>query len=833
MGTGTSTLDSREFGRDSLKYCYPDKSNNNIPETDLRNTVYLYTTYDCNTATRKTDNEETKCSDGERLRVIYEGRIKDYFQSLDECLQSNRFRLFMIYYKRIIALLTDEYTLDQSGVIKLKKDIKKVNEYILNTLGEINVNMAKGRTGEIRVLVDIVNVINQKLNIQSSELSTTNPYYFSNENDTRLNNVKFFNSEEESILTDTFFNRVIDYYSLMYILNSYPKIEQTLNNYEIPDLTEDFSVAIIRMDGNKYRYKRSSYKSDEDYDFGNFLTDPIKAQATNTIKELLDLTNENSVNIQQTIDRINEITMFIGYFRNSGPNLLIGKTIITILDNYINRINLISEKVFTTWDIFNRQTNDNNITFFTELVRLLFDNSYLNSLMYKVIDMIDNKIDDHINQLDINQRGGRGFKANNLTVLNTIKDKYNTIKDIYENLLKLRLFNQNYTFKCQKFRNKVHLVLAYNNQSHENYLLNPNDNSAGTPTIYDEDIGPVCIKDKNPYNIEARNICFDYETMERCNNHLLQPVPGPPGSSFVKELIDNRHEPLINTANRQVVYSMGGKLFNDKSTLHNTDFSNINQDNINILDTEPVIRERVTTTTTTTTTTQYVHMDIDSQPPTTTRQPDPQVPDDIIPNGIYYLSIVEDTVEKYLTLYKNVENDNYFIQKTDFTDNNKNRSIIMVRNVVINEFSTNPMPEKFITINYTDTEEEEYYFQINTNSHNNKIIIIEQRDTNNYPLTDSNYFLPVEHEPPTVSSNPIYSVNLKSVLPTESNTDSYCRNISDTTGNLNLTQIESDLSINNIIGNLLNIRNDNNLPLIGCSFDEPNIYFKFEFKESI
>lgn len=399
MGTGTSTLNSSEIDRQEIRNCYPDRSNSNISDTDLRNTVYEYTTYDCNTATKKTDNKETKCADAEYLGGIYEGRIKDYFQSLDECLQDNKFSLFMIYYNRIISLLTSEYTLDQSGVIKLKKDIKKVNEYILNTLGEINVNMAKGRTGEIRVLVDAVNAINQKLNIQSSELGNSNPYKFTNENDTKLNNVKFFNSEEESIVSDTFFNRVIDYYSLIYILNSYPNIEKTLNNYEVPDLTEVVSVAIIRMTGNnKYRYKRSSYETNEDYDFGSFLQANTRSQATNTIKELLgESTDGNNFNIQQTIDRINEITRFIGYFRNSEPNLLNGnKTIITILDNYVNRINLISEKVFTTWNIFNRQTNNNNISFFTELVRLLFDISSSDSLIYKVRNMINSKIDEEM-----------------------------------------------------------------------------------------------------------------------------------------------------------------------------------------------------------------------------------------------------------------------------------------------------------------------------------------------------------------------------------------------------------------------------------------------------
>lgn len=825
---GTSSHDSGGVGIEELRTCYPNKSSDDIPDNQLISTLYEYPVYNCSTATKGTDQEQT-CADRTKLDTIYDQKVKEYFLQLDQCLRDNKLNIFMRYYNEVINILRsndNDYTVDESGIIKLKNDIVKVNKYILEKLGIINDEMAKSTTGEIRILINSVNEINKILDLKSSGFNDDYEYKFKNENDTKLNDINFFTDDDTTILSDIFFNRVIKFYSLIYILDKYPKIEQTLNNYEAPELTEVMKVYVLRMSGNnKYRYK--AYHQNHAYNgIPALLQNHTKAQASNIIKQLLGESTDtsNRFNIQDTINRINEITTFIGYFRNSGPNLS-NKDVKSVLNDYITRIHNISEKTFSTWTSFNRDPINHDITSFKTIARNLFDNSYSNSLIFKTINKIRNNIDDHYNQL------GDDFKTNNINKLLGIKNRYVRINEISEKLIQVRIFNDTYKFKCQKFGDKVHLVLSYNNQNYENYLLNPEDISKGTPTIYDEDIGPICIKDSNPNDIEARNVCFDYEVMDACEAHLLQPDIVYSDSSFRKSPIDDQYVSPLSTANKQIIYSMQGKLFNDKSTLHNTDFSNLDQNNVNSLIPKPDIRERVTTTTTIPTTTQYVHTDIDSQPPTTTRKADPQVPDDVIPNGIYYLSVVEETVEKYITLFENTRNNNFFLQKTDLTPENKNNSIVEVKNVVLNAFRSNPKPVKFITINYTDAEGEKYYLQINTDSHNNKIIIVEKRDTNYYPLTVNNYFSPIEHESPTVISNPIYSVNLKSVLPTESNADSYCRNISDTTGNLNLTQIESDLSINNIIGNLLNIRNDNNLPLLGCSFDEPNIYFKFELKQ--
>jgi hypothetical protein len=832
---GSSSKNSGDLSDPQMKYCHPQKSDGSIPDSSLKKIKYRYPTFNCGNATTGSTTAAL-CADETFLSNVYNQKIIDYFKQLDECLRDNKFSIFMGYFNEVINILKsndNDYTYNEAGVIKLKNDIQKVNQYTLEQLGTINNEMAKGTTGEIGVLINSVNNINEVLNLRTQEYNDSYEYKFIDvKNDSELNKLKFFAEDNTtSILSDIFFDRIINFYSLIYILNKYPKIERTLNLYEKPELLITKKINVGSMsDNNTYIYKGGSSSRNWSNNINALINDPTKAQTSEFIKEPLRI--NTSLNIKQTIDKINEITRFIGYFKNSGPNILNSylfnrKNIKTVLNEYINILHNISDKTFVTWTSFNRNSINHDISSFKELVRLLFDNSYQNSLIFKIINKIRTQIDDHFNQL------GENFKTENMNKLIGIKDRYIRINKIAEKLLQMRVFNQTYKFKCQKFGNKVHLVLSYNNQNYENYLLNPNDTSKGTPTIYDEDIGPICIKDSNPNNIESRNICFDYEVMDACEAHLLQPGRVYSDSSFRKSPIDDQYVEPLTTANNQIIYSMQGKLFNDKSNLHDTDFSNLDQTNVNNLVPKPDIRERVTTTTTIPTTTQYIHTDTDSQPPTTTRKADPNIPDDVIPDGVYYLSIVEDTVEKYLNLYKNTENNNFFMQRKDLTPDNKNKSIIVVKNIVLNAFRNNPQPVKFITINYRDTVGQKYYLQINTNIHNNKIIIVEQRDTSYYPLTDNNYFLPIEHETPTISSNPTYSVNLKSALTSENNTDTYCNNINEIAGNINLTQIESDSSINNIIHNLLNIRNDNNLPVIGCSFDNPNTYFKFEFKESI
>ena len=145
----------------------------------------------------------------------------------------------------------------------------------------------------------------------------------------------------------------------------------------------------------------------------------------------------------------------------------------SVLTKYIDEINKISEKTFITWTNFNRSSINHDISDFKELAKLLFDNNDSNSLIFKTIIKLNN-IDDHFNAL------GDNFKSKGFDKLINIKNNYNRINKIAEKLMQLRQFNQTYKFKCQKFGPKVHLVLSYNNQNYENYLLNPEDTSKGT-----------------------------------------------------------------------------------------------------------------------------------------------------------------------------------------------------------------------------------------------------------------------------------------------------------------------------------------------------------------
>ena len=51
----------------------------------------------------------------------------------------------------------------------------------------------------------------------------------------------------------------------------------------------------------------------------------------------------------------------------------------------------------------------------------------------------------------------------------------------------------------------------------------------------------------------------------------------------------------------------------------------------------------------------------------------------------------------------------------------------------------------------------------NTTNHNDRIIVVEEKDTTIYPISDFNYYLPVEHNI-NIPEIPTYEVHLKSAL---------------------------------------------------------------------
>jgi hypothetical protein len=781
-------------------------------------------------------NEEYICSDADTITELYEQKSIEFFNPLNTCLMNNNFDKFMNYYNKIIDLLqnpNNDYSVSQEGVRMLHTDMGKIFRYIQDELTNLNSQMTRA-SATIQALNEAVVIINQKLNfVLDVGLSDDNPKKFQNGvNDTKLNQLKFLNIDEgdnKDILITEFFERIINFCGMIDVLNNNPLIEKALDNYMIPEVADTHRYSVkLNEEGILMLHKQNKGDSGnhpEYYNVNSLLNNNEKAQANNTIRELLGVStgDEHLYTIQQSINRLNEINTHIGFFRAVSSRINNSNKLKEALEIYIRYIEVLSNNTLDVWTSYNRNSINHDISGFKEIARILCDNDLEKSLNSRVLVGIDTYIDNYFNTI------GQNFIESNKQKLFRVKDNYIRTKRISEKLLQLRIFNQTYQFKCQKFGNQVHLVLGYNTPEFENYLLNPKDDFRFTPNVYSENIGPLCIKDANPNNINARNVCFDYETMDACKAHLLQPDIRYSDSSFRKSPIDDDYVSDLITAKNQIIYDMQGKVFNVNSKLHDLPFSNVNQGNVDSLTLEPNIAVTVPTTTTTTTTTQYIHTDVDSQPPTTTRRPDPNIPDDVIPNGVYFLSIVENGVEKYMNLFNNTSNNTNFIKKTDLTPENKNNSIVVVNNFVLYAFRTEPDPVKFISINYLDNTGRKYYLQTNTNNHNDRIIVVEEKDTSIYPINDFNYYLPVEHNINADTEIPTYEVHLKSAI----DTTKYCDIINNTDGNVNLESIRNDPSVNSVINNLLGLNGSDNLPIIGCKFDDKNTHFKFELKESI
>ena len=92
---GTSSHDSGGVGIVELRKCYPNKSSDDIPDNQLISTLYEYPVYNCSTATKGTDQEQT-CADRTKLDTIYDQKIIEYFLQLDQCLRDNKLKVELL-----------------------------------------------------------------------------------------------------------------------------------------------------------------------------------------------------------------------------------------------------------------------------------------------------------------------------------------------------------------------------------------------------------------------------------------------------------------------------------------------------------------------------------------------------------------------------------------------------------------------------------------------------------------------------------------------------------------------------------------------------------------
>lgn len=454
---------------------------------------------------------------------------------------------------------------------------------------------------------------------------------------------------------------------------------------------------------------------------------------------------------------------------------------------------------------------------------------------------------------------GKNSKYNSIiNNLRNLKDNYKKLKETRGKFKTLRLFNQTYKFKCGKFGQEHHMILTFNSRKNEPYLINPTDKfkEGGvlySPNIYKEEIGPLCVKQKNEKGYRSLERCYDYESKQRCESNLNSIDKTTTSSTFKKELIDT-----INGIN---IYGSSAKLFNPNSTLHNKEIDNTNGDKIRNLkikldttEAQPTIKNLKPTTTIATTTTEYIHKEVIQQPPPETTQAKLlKIPDPIIPNGNYYVSLVDKNgSEKYVNVFKKEMNNKiYYFLKSVNKDTNKdqsyqnklkNNSIFTVRN---NPFPNyNNKPYNFITIEFkvANNNNQSTYF-LRTEDNTSKVIITNKDTDIEKPFNW--YFLP-EYINESPNENGPIEVYLK---PVTENLKDYCylNDDNETKNDKNLQYIENDATINPILNILLNnnrtsLNDDENIPIIRCNSDlkpvsiedkKPVSYLKFEFHSSL
>lgn len=422
-------------------------------------------------------------------------------------------------------------------------------------------------------------------------------------------------------------------------------------------------------------------------------------------------------------------------------------------------------------------------------------------------------------------------KFNNLKGMT---NKFEKLVTVIEKLLIIKKFNQRYKFKCQKFDKKVLMSLVYNYRKHENYLINPNNPNnidkrlLASPDTNDKNIGPLCVKQHNPKGYLSGEKCYNYQSLERCNNELKNFEFQTSNATFKYNDITKD----IGGLNGQKIYESKAILFNKNSNLHDKEFINTDNDIVKSLDKKPKIARTITTTTkppTTTTTTEYVH--VIEQVPETTQPGILELADPIIPDGNYYLSTVnKNGIKKYLSIFKSTENNkNYYFLKNNEESDNKNNSIFTVKNHDFPKYEGNTY--KFITISFKNKEENNLFLRTETDNH--KIIVIDE--SIDLPLdTDFNkYFLPVKNVSLEVTNDNEYNVYLRPTAALEH----YCDNfkINSTVDEIYQDVYNNDSSFNYIIHKLFNLSSNNdNVPIISCNKpSDVETHFNFELHSEL
>lgn len=457
-----------------------------------------------------------------------------------------------------------------------------------------------------------------------------------------------------------------------------------------------------------------------------------------------------------------------------------------------------------------------------------------NTIIENLVPIIIKAITDEIGEND--------YYNSTLESLRSIRDDYIKLKETINKISVLQVFNQRYKFKCDDKTN--HMILTFEGNEYEKYLLNPDDkykinNSPYSPNI--KETGHLCVKHKNDNGYSTLEKCYDYESKEGCESNLKKTDKTDKTYKTDKTSEDSTFKrELIDTINGISIYGFSAQLFNPNSKLHNEKLNNYDENDVNKLNEKPIILETRSTTTTVPTTTEYIHKEVIRQPPETTQAKLLELPDPIIPDGNYYVSLVDkNKSEKYVNVFKKKINNEiyYFLKSVNKDQSNqdilKNNSIFTVRNKSSSEFNK---PYNFITIEFKANNNNGDTYFLRTEYNTSKVIIT-NKDTD--IKTYNWYFLP-EYINESPNENGPIEVYLK---PITKDLKDYCYLYDDNEieSDDNLRYIAGDsalISLNNALHKLLN--EDEKLPIIACNSEkplsnngEPISYLKFEWHSSL
>jgi len=443
-----------------------------------------------------------------------------------------------------------------------------------------------------------------------------------------------------------------------------------------------------------------------------------------------------------------------------------------------------------------------------------------NTIIENLVPIIIKAITDEIREND--------YYNSTLESLSIIRNDYIKLKGTINKNNVLQVFNQRYKFKCGQFNDKYHMILSFKERKYDQYLLNPNDefkinNSPYSPSIYKKGIGPLCVKQKNEKGYSSLERCYDYESKQRCELNLNSTDKTSSAATFKRELID--------TINGIDIYGSSAQLFNPNSKLHNTELNNYEKNDVNKLNEKPIILKANSTTTTVPTTTEYIHKEVIRQPPETTQAKLLELPDPIIPDGNYYVSLVDNNEsEKYVNVFKEKINNYYFLKSVNQDTTNdqtyKDNCIFTVRN---KSFYFNNKPYNSITIEFKVSNNQDTYF-LRTEDNTSKVIIT-NKDTD-IEKPPNWYFLPeYVNEKSDGNENGPIEVYLKPI--TEDLKD-YCYLYDEIESDDNLPIIAEDSALNSLNTALHKLLNeDEKLPIIACNSEKPISYLKFEWHSSL